>query len=110
MWLTGNDALNRYDGKMVKVYNLDKYFLHCPNLQQGYGFAEDDESNIYIGSTRGLYIYLRSQDKFALQKIFNDAVAMPFAFKDGKIWCFNLKYQLATYDVKTKEVHYIISS
>ena len=107
MWLTGNDALNRYDGKMVKVYNLDKYFLLCPNLQQGYGFAEDDESNIYIGSTRGLYIYLRKQDKFILKKIFNDAVAMPFAYRDGKVWCFNLNYQLATYNVKTKEVNYV---
>jgi len=110
MWLTGNDAVNRFDGKMVKVYNLDKYFLHCPNLQQGYGFAEDDESNIYVGSTRGLYIYHRSRDKFTLQKIFNtatDAVAMPFAFRDGKVWCFNLKYQLATYDVRTKQVNVV---
>jgi signal transduction histidine kinase len=110
MWLTGNDAVNRYDGKMVKVYNLDKYFLQCPNLQQGYGFAEDSESNIYIGSTRGLYIYHRNQDKFTLQKIFINApesVAMPFAFRDGKIWCFNLKYQLATYDIRTKQVNYL---
>jgi signal transduction histidine kinase len=110
MWLTGNDAVNRYDGKMVKVYNLDRYFLNCPNLQQGYGFAEDDEANIYIGSTRGLYIYHRNQDKFTLQKIFNnlsDSTAMPFAFYDGKIWCFNLQYQLATYDVKTKAIKYI---
>ena len=107
MWLTGNDAVNRYDGKMVKVYNLDRYFLNCPNLQQGYGFAEDDEANIYIGSTRGLYIYHRNQDKFSLQKIFNnagDSIAMPIAFYDGKIWCFNLQYQLATYDVKTKVI------
>ena len=110
MWLTGNDAVNRYDGKMVKVYNLDRYFLNCPNLQQGYGFAEDEEANIYIGSTRGLYIYHRNRDKFTLKKIFNnatDSIAMPFAFYDGKIWCFNLQFQLATYDVKTKVVTYI---
>ncbi len=110
MWLTGNDAVNRYDGKMVKVYNLDRYFLNCPNLQQGYGFAEDNEANIYIGSTRGLYIYHRNSDKFSLQKIFSnatDSIAMPFAFYDGKIWCFNLQFQLATYDVKTKAVTYI---
>lgn len=70
MWLTCNDAINRYDGKMVKVYNLDAYFKSCPNLQQGYGFAEDSESNIYIGSTKGLYIYNRKQDNFTLLKIF----------------------------------------
>lgn len=110
MWLTGNDALNRFDGKMIKVYNLNKYFKDCPNLQQGYGFAEDDKSNIYIGSIRGIYIYHRDLDKFTLQKIFLnevDNVAMPFGFRNGKIWCFNRQFQICTYDVKTKEVKYI---
>lgn len=111
MWITCNDAVNRYDGKMVKVYNLNKYFKDCPNLQQGYGFAEDNESNIYIGSTSGLYIYHRTRDKFTLQKIFNDAadeVAMPFAFKNNKIWCFNRQYQIAAYDVTTKKITFVI--
>ena len=109
MWLTCNDAINRYDGKMVKVYNLDTYFKDCPSLQQGYGFAEDLESNIYIGSTKGLYIYNRKQDNFTLQKIFKNAaddVAMPIDFKDGKIWCFNRQFQLATYDIVTKKIIY----
>jgi hypothetical protein len=34
MWITGNDALNRYDGSSVKVYNLKYYFKKCPALQQ----------------------------------------------------------------------------
>ncbi len=107
MWITCNDAINRFDGKMVKVYNLDTYFKDCPNLQQGYGIAEDAESNIYIGSTRGLYIYHRKQDNFTLQKIFNNAsddVAMPIGYKNGKIWCFNRQYQLSSYDVVSKKV------
>lgn len=107
MWLTCNDAVNRYDGKNVKVYNLDKYFNNCPNLQQGYGFAEDKQGNIYIGSVRGLYIYHRNKDRFSLQKIFKnttDDIAMPIGFADGKLWCFNKQYQLATFDVKTKKV------
>lgn len=104
MWITANDALNRYDGKNVKVYNLDRYFNGCPNLQQGYGFAEDSQTNIYIGSTRGLYIYNRKTDKFSLQRIFRnspDDVAMPFAFYQGKVWCFNRQFQIAAFDVKT---------
>ena len=110
MWITCNDALNRYDGNLVKVYNLDKYFKGCPNLQQGYGFAEDDESNIYIGSTRGIYIYHRSTDKFTLQQIFGagkDALAMPFACRAGKIWCFNKRYEIATYSIADHKVDYI---
>ena len=109
MWITCNDAINRYDGKMVKVYNLDTYFKDCPSLQQGYGFAEDTASNIYIGSTKGLYIYHRKQDNFTLQKIFSntpDDVAMPFGFKNGKIWCFNKQFQIASYDVASKKVAY----
>ena len=109
MWITCNDAINRYDGKMVKVYNLDTYFKDCPSLQQGYGFAEDTASNIYIGSTKGLYIYHRKQDNFTLQKIFSNApddVAMPIDFKNGKIWCFNKQFQIASYDVATGEVAY----
>ncbi|MBC9909698.1 sensor histidine kinase [Chitinophaga varians] len=111
MWITCNDAVNRYDGNMIKVYNLDKYFRDCPNLQQGYGFTEDDESNIYIGSIQGLYIYHRTTDKFTLQKIFpdnGDALAMPFAYKDGMVWCFNKKYEIAAYHVATGKVAAIV--
>jgi signal transduction histidine kinase/ligand-binding sensor domain-containing protein len=105
MWITAADAVNRYDGSHVKVYNLNKYFKNCPNLQQGYGFAEDAEANIYIGSDKGLYTYNYNTDKFTLQKIFTtpDNIAMPFAFRDNKIWCFNRFYQLASYNVNTKE-------
>ena len=110
MWITCNDAINRYDGNMVKVYHLDKYFKDCANLQQGYGFAEDEQSNIYIGSVRGLYIYHRNTDKFTLQPIFTngkEALAMPFACKDGKIWCFNKSYEIATYQVSNGKVSYV---
>jgi signal transduction histidine kinase len=107
MWLTANDALNRYDGRTVKVYNLNRYFHRCPLLQQGYGFAEDSAGNLYVGSIRGLYIYHRRKDLFTLQKVFDlpgDSTAMPFAYRDGKVWCFNRIYQLATYDVRTGAV------
>lgn len=111
MWITGNDALNRYDGSTIKVYNLNRYFKDCPPLQQGYGFAEDDESNVYVGSVNGLYIYHRKTDKFTLHKIYADSdegLAMPFAFKDGKIWCFNKKHEVATYHVANGKITYIV--
>lgn len=101
MWITANDALNRWDGAYVKVYNLARYFKSCPPLQQGYGFAEDDSGNLYIGSVRGLYRYDRSRDRFTLHSVYpnsSEATAMPFAVKDGKVWCFNRKYELAVFD------------
>lgn len=111
MWITCNDAVNRYDGKTVKVYNLNKYFKDCPNLQQGYGIVQDAEADIYIGSIRGLYIYHRKQDKFTLQEIFPgaaDNVAIPFAYRDGKVWCYNSRYDIATYDIATGKVTRIV--
>ncbi|WP_162903290.1 sensor histidine kinase [Taibaiella koreensis] len=113
IWITGNDAVNRYDGSTVKVYNLDRYFKGCPPLQQGYGFAEDDAGNIYVGSVNGLYIYHSSTDKFTLREIYdrrNDGLAIPFAFRDGKMWCFNRKYEIATYDVVNSKIDHIFQA
>lgn len=107
MWITGNDALNRYDGSSVKVYNLNYYFKNCPALQQAYGFAED-QNNLYIGSTRGLYVYNYQKDSFTLIDIYKDLsknnTAIPIGFSDHKIWCFNLDYQIVSYDPATKKI------
>ncbi|MCD1116363.1 sensor histidine kinase [Chryseobacterium turcicum] len=107
VWLTGNDALNRYDGSSVKTYNLNYFFKNCPTLQQGYGFAED-EKHLYIGSTRGLYIYNYQLDEFTLIDIFKNKfktkTAIPIGFAKGKIWIFNEDYQLASFDVTSKFV------
>ena len=106
MWITCNDAINRYDGCKVKVYNLEKYFINCPNLQQGYGFAEDANANVYIGSPQGLYKYIREKDKFELIKVYSktDETCMPFAFSQNKVWCFNKAYQIKSYNILTKKV------
>ncbi len=109
MWITAYDAINRWDGKYCKVYNKDFYFLNCHTLKQGYAFAEDASANIYIGSLIGLYVYEREKDRFGLVKIFTDEpdeIAIPFAFKDGKIWCYNRFYHIAAYDVATKKITY----
>jgi hypothetical protein len=107
VWLTANDALNRYDGIHVKVYNLDAYFKNCPNLQQSYGFAEDNDANLYTGSARGLYKYHRTEDKFSLIKIYpnrENPTVMPIGVINGKLWCFNLEFKLASLDIKSNEV------
>ncbi|WP_081873922.1 histidine kinase [Chryseobacterium sp. JM1] len=107
VWLTCNDALNRYDGSSVKVYNLKYFFKNCPALQQGYGFAEDGK-HLYIGSTRGLYIYNYQLDEFILVDIYKkfskNKTAIPIGFADGRIWLFNEAYQLVSFDVTTKKI------
>jgi len=107
MWLSANDAINRFDGSQVKVFNLNRYFENCPNLAQAYGIAEDAENNMYFGSTNGLYCYTRKKNTFHLFQIFSDKsnqLTMPFGFWNGKIWCFNRKYEISSFDVKTKKV------
>jgi signal transduction histidine kinase/ligand-binding sensor domain-containing protein len=109
MWITANDALNRYDGSWVKVYKEERYFKNCPVLKQGYCFSEDSESNIYIGSTIGLYKYNRRHDDFTLLKVFSgyaDENCIPFAFRDNKIWCYNRFYAIAAIDIVTGEISF----
>ncbi|PQA91577.1 hypothetical protein B0A69_17400 [Chryseobacterium shigense] len=107
VWLTCNDALNRYDGSSVKVYNLKYFFRNCPALQQGYGFAEDG-NHLYIGSTRGLYIYNYQLDEFTLIDIYKkyskNKTAIPIGFSDGKVWIFNEAYQLVSLEVATRKI------
>ncbi len=109
MWLTANDAMNRYDGNWVKVYKDERYFTACSPLKQGYCFAEDSKSNIYIGSTIGLYKYNRLQDNFTLINIFKnepDSNCVPFAFRENKVWCYNRYYHIAAYDVTSGKINF----
>ncbi|MBV9963952.1 MAG: hypothetical protein JO072_17040 [Parafilimonas sp.] len=109
MWITANDALNRYDGSWVKVYKDEKYFKNCPPLKQGYNFAEDTAGNIYVGSTIGLYYYNREHDDFSLINIFKDERdenCVPFVYRNNKIWCYNRFYEIAAYDVFTQAITY----
>jgi signal transduction histidine kinase/ligand-binding sensor domain-containing protein len=109
MWITANDALNRYDGNWVKVYKNEKYFKRCPPLKQGYNFTEDAAGNIYIGSTIGLYCYNRKHDDFSLLNIFKDEQdgnCVPFTYRDNKIWCYNRFYKIAAYDITTQKIVY----
>ena len=106
MWITGNDALNRFDGSSVKVYNLNYYFKNCPALQQAYGFVEDKE-HLYIGSVRGLYVYDYKKDSFTLIDVYKDIsknkTVLPIGFIDNKIWCYNLDYQIISFEPSTKK-------
>lgn len=103
MWITANDALNRFDGSYVKVYQAKRYFPDAPILQQGYGFAEDAQ-HLYVGSEHGLYQYHYEDDQFRLIRIFTNGEAMPIAFLQGEIWCWNKSFQLATFNPSTGKI------
>ncbi|MDN3677456.1 sensor histidine kinase [Flavobacterium paronense] len=113
VWITGNDAVNRYDGNYVKVYKKDQYFENCKNLQQGYGFAEDDSHNIYIGSTTGLYVYVRRKDRFNVKFLFpkgKDQTVFSIGFANGKVWCHNKDFDIIAYDIKSNTAKFYNTS
>jgi signal transduction histidine kinase len=101
MWITAPDAINRYDGSHIKVYNLNKYFKNCQALQQGYGFAEDANANIYIGSDKGIYKYSRILDQFELlstTKKQNQTMLVIGSYQN-KIWCCNASNEIICYNI-----------
>lgn len=60
LWLGTQDGINRFDGKNIQVY-LSGASGESTNVQ---GIAEDSASNLWIGSHKGLYKYIRKSDKF----------------------------------------------
>lgn len=109
MWITALDALNRYDGNKVKVYNLDRYFKNCPRLTQAYGMVESPDKDIYIGSTRGLYRYHRQEDKFSLIRLYRDKkskMTIPIGIVGQYLWCINEDWELASYDIRNGKILY----
>ncbi len=110
MWITANNAVNRYDGCNVKVYNLDRYFINCSPLTQGINFTEDEQSNLYIGSEKGIYIYHRNKDNFTLVEPFGkNADAIPIGWYNNELWCFNKNWEVVSYNPSTNQSKKITS-
>jgi len=109
VWFAALDAVNRWDGCFMKVYNAESQFKNCPVLTFAYNFVEDQNANIYMGSSKGLYCYQRKTNQFILISLFpknQSQEVIPFAFKDNKIWAINKDYHIISYDVLTSEKKY----
>lgn len=64
MWIGTYNGLNRYDGKMIKVYKndiSDPNSLQCDNVRV---IFEDSNNNLYIGTNCGLSYYNPNNDNF----------------------------------------------
>jgi ligand-binding sensor domain-containing protein len=60
LWLGTQDGINRYDGKNIKVY-LSGATGESTNI---IGIAEDSLSNLWVGSHKGCYQYVRKHNRF----------------------------------------------
>jgi ligand-binding sensor domain-containing protein len=60
MWLGTEDGINRFDGKNIEIY-LSGLTGQSTNVL---GIAEDSASDLWVGSHKGFYQYLRKYDRF----------------------------------------------
>ena len=80
LWLASQDGINRFDGKNIEVY-LSGATGESTNVQ---GIAEDSAANLWVGSHKGLYQYLRKKDKFVKPILLNSQ-------GEGSVHVFNDK-------------------
>lgn len=66
MWLGTRDGLNRYDGTRIKVYR--DFFNQTPSgINTKINCITEDENNdLWIGTSKGLYVYNEHRDSFRL--------------------------------------------
>ncbi len=60
LWMGTEDGINRFDGKKIKLY-MSGATGESTYIQ---GITEDTLSNLWIGSHKGVYQYVRKMDKF----------------------------------------------
>jgi ligand-binding sensor domain-containing protein len=67
MWLGTQDGINRFDGKNIQIY-LSGASGESTNTQ---GIAEDSAGNLWVGSHKGLFHYIRKKNKFVSPSVKN---------------------------------------
>lgn len=108
VWISSGGGLNRYDGHEIKPYfpdpELQEHSMLGAVIQSP--FFEDDDSNIWFSTYRGLNCYIRASDSFknftfsTEDEPLRDYYAMELDER-GQLWVI-VAGQLVLFDIKSE--------
>ncbi|MEL7119118.1 MAG: ATP-binding protein [Bacteroidota bacterium] len=66
IWLGTDNGLNRYDGKNIKIFSLPKSSKKLSGSPYIKSIVETADQRLWIGTTKGLFLYNREQEELIL--------------------------------------------
>jgi signal transduction histidine kinase/ligand-binding sensor domain-containing protein/CheY-like chemotaxis protein len=89
IWIATIDGLCRYDGHQLKIYKTNLYTPGLLTSNKINAIAEDDNHNLWIGTTNGLNVLNKITGKIRLidaKKLGNNNIQVILATKRNEIW------------------------
>jgi signal transduction histidine kinase/ligand-binding sensor domain-containing protein/CheY-like chemotaxis protein len=109
LWFSTQDGLNKYDGKIIKIYKNDQTNAKSISNNLIRTLYKDRTGNIWIGSNEGLILFNRKNDTFVDFKYTSDSlnalrVDALTEDKNGNLWIGTYGGGLNFFEAKTQKV------
>lgn len=111
MWFGTSDGLNRFDGQKFKVFRNEIQDINSLGNNSVQTLFENDDRNIWIGTSSGIYIYTRSNNHFKhfdkktkYDVSISSEVKKIIKTQKGQIWIATLGQGIFIYDPQTDDL------
>ncbi|MFV0417475.1 MAG: two-component regulator propeller domain-containing protein [Dysgonomonas sp.] len=111
MWFGTSDGLNRFDGKKFKVFRNEIQDANSLGNNSVQTLFENDDRNIWVGTSSGIYIYNRSNNYFKhfdkktkYDVSISSEVKKIIKTQKGQIWIATLGQGIFIYDPQTDDL------